>query len=315
MNKINVVYCGNPAFSVPTLAELSKHSLVKVIGVITSPDRPVGRGQRLTSPPVATFAKENGLRLIQTENINNSEEVAKLLSENNVDTIVVLSFSHFLKQSILDSTRLGCFNLHTSKLPKYRGAAPIQYAIWKGDRTTGVTIQKMVKKMDAGDIVYEKEVAILDSDTGDSLFSRLEKECASAIKEFIPNLVSGDVIYKPQDDEQVSFAPTLKKKDGLISFLSQNATEVINQVRAMHSWPGTYTFLNGIRVKVLEACKDSMQVNKGDVSVQNNKLVVGTREGSVRLLKVQLQGKKSCSDTELLNGLKNKIKEFRIEPN
>ena len=157
MEKLNCIFMGTPDFSVPTLSAIHNHTQINIVKVVTMPDRKSGRGKKLQAPPVAIYAKENNLPLIQAENINSEED---LLNLEAVDLIIVIAFAQFLGSKVLALPKLGCFNIHTSILPKYRGAAPIQYALLNGDLSTGVSIQRMVKKMDAGDICHFKECSI-----------------------------------------------------------------------------------------------------------------------------------------------------------
>ncbi|MFL5783226.1 MAG: methionyl-tRNA formyltransferase, partial [Bacteriovoracaceae bacterium] len=216
MKKFRVAFCGTPDFSVPTLELLSKHPHIDLRYVISMPDRPAGRGMELKSPEVIEFAKKNNLPYFQTENINKEEAFKKKLREENLDFVVVLAFAQFLGDEMLKIARMGCFNIHTSILPKYRGAAPIQYALWNGDTETGVSIQQMVKKMDAGDLVHFRTVPIGPQETGGQLYAKLKGEAAGAMNDLLQKIIDDKVTYTKQDESKVSFAPTLKKEDGLL---------------------------------------------------------------------------------------------------
>lgn len=314
MKKLNVVFCGTPDFSTPTLELLHQHPNINIVGVVTMPDRPSGRGQEIKSPPVAEYAKTHKLPLYQVENINREENILEELSTKKIDFILVLAFAQFLGSKILNMPRLGCFNIHTSILPKYRGAAPIQYALLNGDKTTGVSIQKMVKAMDAGDLVHFHELPISEGETGGQLFVRLKFQAALSTNTLIENILSDKLIFTPQDPAGVSFAPTLKKEDGLLNFKDSTVEKIKNHVRALDPWPGTYCFLNQQRLKVLEVEKLDRSLNPGETATDHGHLAVGTLNGTIRLATVQLEGKKKCSDTELLNGLKNKGGEILINP-
>ena len=161
MKKQRVVFCGTPDFSVPTLELLHNHPLIEVAYVVTMPDRPKGRGQQLHSPPVAEFAKQNKIPLFQTANINKENDFLNQLKREKIDFLMVLAFAQFLSDRVLNIPKLGCFNIHTSLLPKYRGAAPIQYALLNGDCVTGVSIQKITSKLDAGDVALAFPVILL----------------------------------------------------------------------------------------------------------------------------------------------------------
>jgi methionyl-tRNA formyltransferase len=307
MKKFRVAFCGTPDFSVPTLARLSSHPLIDLRYVISMPDRPAGRGMELKSPEVIEFAKKNNIPYFQTENINREEEFKRKLKDENLDFIVVLAFAQFLGEEMLKMARLGCFNIHTSILPKYRGAAPIQYALWNGDTETGVSIQQMVKKMDAGDLVHFRTVAIGPQETGGELHGRLKEEAAVAMNELIQKIHENKVTLTKQDETKVSFAPTLKKEDGLLKFGEKTTTQILNLIRAFDPWPGTYCFLNGKRLKVLKAEKYHAGIPAGKAKNDMGSLIVGCTDGTLRLSEIQLEGKKPCSDRELLNGIKTDI--------
>jgi methionyl-tRNA formyltransferase len=305
MKKLKAIYMGTPDFSVPALEMLSQHPGIELTLVVSMPDRPAGRGQQLKSPPVIEFAKEHKLPILQAENVNKSDEFAEFLESNQPDIIIVLAFAQFLGSKILNAPKVGCFNIHTSLLPKYRGAAPIQYALLNGDESSGVSIQKMVKEMDAGDLVHSHPVSISENETGGSLYTRLKLQAALSLNEFIENLHADKVTYTPQDPAGVSFAPTLKKEDGHLKFAEESSVTIFNKVRALKPWPGTFCFFNDKRMKVLEIEKeDHVKLKPGEVSIKNNTLVVGTSDGAIRLTSVQIAGKKVCSDIELLNGLR-----------
>ncbi len=307
MKKFKIAFCGTPDFSVPTLDLLANHPHVDLRIVISMPDRPAGRGMELKSPEVIEYAKNKKIPFFQTENINREPEFLTKLKNEDLDFIVVLAFAQFLGSDMLNIAKLGCFNIHTSVLPKYRGAAPIQYALLHGDHETGVSIQKMVKKMDAGDLVHFHTVQIAPTENGGQLYTRLKYQAALAMNDFLTKIISQKITYTPQDDSQVSFAPTLKKEDGLLKFKSKTVNEILNLIRALDPWPGTYCFLNGKRLKVLLAEPYHHKISPGMAKNDMGSLIVGCLDGSLRLCDIQLEGKKPCSDKELLNGLKSEI--------
>lgn len=314
MKKLNVVFCGTPDFSVPTLELLHQHPHINLVGIVTMPDRPAGRGQELKSPPVAEYAKTHKLPLYQVENINREEALLAELEKKNIDFILVLAFAQFLGSRVLNLPKLACFNIHTSILPKYRGAAPIQYALMNGDTTTGVSIQRMVKAMDAGDIVHFHQIAIAPTENGGLLFTRLKFQAALSTNTLIDSILNNKLVYTIQDPSGISFAPTLKKEDGLLNFKESTISKIQNQIRALDPWPGTFCFLNSQRLKVFETERLQKSLQPGETSIEHGHLAVGTLDGVIRLSSVQLEGKKICSDTELLNGLKNKGGEILLNP-
>ena len=312
MKKLNVIFCGTPDFSVPALEMLFNHPSINLAYVITMPDRPAGRGQKLQSPPVATYAKENRISLIQTENINKEEEFLSKASTEKIDAIVVLAFAQFLGKRILELPKLGCFNIHTSLLPKYRGAAPIQYALLNGDKESGVSIQRMVKKMDAGDLVHSFPMPINENETGGQLYTRLKFQAALSLNNLIYELINGNVTYTEQDHSKATFAPTLKKEDGYLDFTNKSCEEIHNQVRALIPWPGTWCKLNGKRLKVFAVEKSLKSTTIGNCDTSDGNLVIGCKDGSLRLKDIQIEGKKRCTDSSLINGMQNSTNEFKI---
>jgi len=308
MKKLSVVFFGTPDFSVASLELLHHHPLIDLKLIVSMPDRPAGRGMELKSPEVIEYAKKNKLPFIQTESINKDEEFKKIYQALEIDFCLVIAFAQFLGESVLAKPRLGCFNIHTSLLPKYRGAAPIQYALLNGDTFTGVSIQKMVKKMDAGDIAHLHEVAIDPNETSGLLFTRLKFQAALALNDFISKLHKNKISYQAQDESNVSFAPVIKKEDGQLKFAEETSEQIINKIRAFDPWPGTFCFLNDKRMKVIRAEIYHRKLNPGESQNDLGSLVVGTKNGSLRLSWIQLEGKKACSDKELLNGLKSDIK-------
>lgn len=307
MKKLKVAYLGTPDFSVPTLDLLANHPHIDLRYVISMPDRPAGRGMELKSPEVIEYAKAKKINFFQTENINKEPEFLAKLKSEELDFVVVLAFAQFLGSEMLNIAKMGCFNIHTSILPKYRGAAPIQYALLHGDKETGVSIQKMVKKMDAGDLVHFHTVAIAPTENGGQLYTRLKYQAALAMNDLIVKVLDNKVTYTVQDETHVSFAPTLKKEDGLLKFASKTCQEILNLNRALDPWPGTYCFLNGKRLKVLIAESYHVKIAPGKAKNDMGSLIVGCLDGSLRLSEVQLEGKKACSDRELLNGIKTDI--------
>lgn len=307
MRKLNIAFFGTPDFSVPALDILANHPLVNLKYVISMPDRKAGRGMDLKSPEVIEFAKTSKISFFQTENINKEAEFISKLKAEKIDAFIVLAFAQFLGTEVLELPKLGCFNIHTSLLPKYRGAAPIQYALLNGDESTGVSIQKMVKKMDAGDLVHGDPVNIHPEETGGLLYIKLKYQAALSLDKFLINLYNDEIIYTPQDEKDVSFAPTLKRDDGYLKFQDESFKEIKNRVRGLFPWPGTFCYLGKKRLKVFEVEKSDTSLKPGEVSIKQGYLLIGTKDSTIRLSKIQLEGKKACSDIELINGLKGDI--------
>jgi methionyl-tRNA formyltransferase len=307
MKKLNVVFFGTPEFSVPTLDLLSNHPQVNISYVISMPDRPAGRGHQLKSPEVIEYAKKNKIPFFQTTNINKEDEFLSKLESEDIDIYVVLAFAQFLNKRVLDIPKIGPFNIHTSVLPKYRGAAPIQYALVNGDKETGVSIQKMVKAMDAGDLVHFDTLKINDTENGGQLYTRLKFQAALSCNNFLIKVLENKIIYTPQMGD-ITFAPTLKKEDGLIHFERSNYETINNKLRALDPWPGTYFFLNSKRCKVFEIIQyDTLKLAPGVIESHNSQILVGCIDSTIRLTQIQLQGKKRSSDTVFLNGYREEL--------
>ena len=306
MKKLRVVFFGTPDFSVPSLDVLHNHPHIEIAYVVSMPDRKAGRGHQLKSPEVIEFAKANKIPFFQTQNINKEEEFLSKLENEKIDCFVVLAFAQFLGKRLLDLPRLGAFNIHTSLLPKYRGAAPIQYALLNGDKTSGVSIQKMVKKMDAGDLGLSFELPLKNTETGGQLYTRLKFQAALCLNDFIYGLLDDSIEFSAQDEDNVSFAPTLKREDGLLDFQNQKTEDIHNRVRALFPWPGTYCTLNGKRLKVFTVEASDLNLKPGEIQ-SKGQLIIGCQDGSLRLKEVQLEGKKRSTDTELLNGIRDSI--------
>lgn len=311
MKKYNVVFFGTPDFAVPSLELLANHPQVNLKYIISMPDRKAGRGYEMKSPEVIEYAKSQRISFFQTENINKEVNFLDELENEKIDFFIVLAFAQFLGKRLLELPQLGCFNIHTSLLPKYRGAAPIQYALLNGDKQTGVSIQKMVKKMDAGDLVHSHSVTVSDTETGGQLYTRLKFQAALALNDFIEKITQNTVTYTTQNESLVSFAPTLKREDGFLDFKNQSSTQIFNKVRALSPWPGTYCMLDKKRLKILSVLHVEDSVAAGEVKVNFGEIVIGCIDGSLRLSSIQLEGKKPCSDTQLLNGIKS---DFTINP-
>lgn len=308
MKELRTVFLGTPDFSVPTLKSLYQNPNIDLIHVISMPDRPAGRGQNLKSPPVIEFAKQNNIVFSQTENINKDQKLLTILQDMEIDIIIVLAFAQFLGTKILEMPRIAPFNIHTSLLPKYRGAAPIQYALLNGDNKTGVSIQRMVKKMDAGDLVHSVSVDIQPNETGGELWSKLQDLAAEACTQFIDKVVHDEIEYLPQNEEDVSFAPTIEKKDGLIDFNQLTFKEIQNKIRAFDPWPGTYFFLDNKRVKLFAIEKCSIELEPGESKIIEANLCVGTKSDSLKIAEIQFEGKSRSSFRDFLNGYRGEMK-------
>ena len=237
---MKVAFFGTPEICLPSLQFLLDSPGIELHTIISMPDRPAGRGKKLTSPAVIEFAKSNNLNYFQTSNINKESEFIQQLQNEHFDVFIVFAFAQFLGSKVLSIPKIGPFNIHTSLLPKYRGAAPIQYALINGDKETGVSIQKMVKKMDAGDIAVSHPIQITDSDNQTSLAKKLSIASPTALEKLFSDIKNDSLNFIAQDESRVTFAPSLNKTDGLLDFKNKSANEIVNQVRGLVPWPGCF---------------------------------------------------------------------------
>ena len=247
---LKIVYMGTPDFAVPPLQALhaSGHTL---LAVVTQPDRPKGRGRKLTAPPVKVAAEQYGIPVLQPETVR-TEAFHRHMAELAPDLFVVVAFGQILPQSLLDIPTTGSINVHASLLPRHRGAAPIQWAIINGDRETGVTTMMMDKGMDTGDILLVEKTAISADETAAQLHDRLSEIGARTLVETLTRLQDGSLAPTPQNHEQATYAPMLKKADGEIDW-SLPAQRIECQIRGMTPWPGAFTFSDGMRLKIFKA--------------------------------------------------------------
>ena len=295
---------GTPDFAVGALDALVRAGH-EIIAVVTQPDKPKGRGKELQSPPVKEFAVQHQIPVLQPKKIREPEAVAAL-SKYDADLYVVAAFGQILTQEILDMPPFGCVNIHASLLPKYRGAAPIQWAILDGETVTGVTIQQMNAGIDTGDILSKVCVDISPEDTGDSLFEKLMHAGAKLLVETLPRIEAGEIMPEAQDEAQATYAKRLSKELGQIDW-REGAAVIERKIRAFTSWPGAYTMLSGKpfklwRAQVTDASADGAA---GSISaVTKDEIIVNCGEGRLALREVQLSGKKRMTVRDFLLGVK-----------
>jgi len=296
-----IVFMGTPEFAVPALDALADAH--QVVGVITQPDRPAGRGRRLAPSPVKQVALERGLSLSQPHSLRTPEAVAQL-SAWKPDVIVVAAFGQILPQDVLGLPPHGCLNVHGSLLPHWRGAAPVAAAILAGDEVTGVTIMQMDAGLDTGPVLAQREETILPDDTQATLEERLAYLGAELLVETLSAYLAGNLLPRPQPEEGATYAGQLRKEDGLLDW-SRPAVELDRQVRAFTPWPGAFTTWRGQRLKVLRVVplpEWHGDAPPGTVIVLADGVVVATGEGALRLEKVQLAGKRPMDIAPFLRG-------------
>ncbi len=297
---MRLLYMGTPRFAVAPLKALHDAGH-EIAGVVTRIDKPAGRGRELAAPPVKIFAQERGFPVYQPRRVREPEFVEKL-RQVNPDAIVVAAYGQILPAAILHLPRHGCINIHASLLPAYRGAAPINWAIIRGERETGVTIMQMDEGMDTGAILLQDRVAIDPSDTAGTVTEKLSHLGAALITRALPLLESGNLKPVGQDHTKASLAPLLKKEDGRIDW-KLPAIEIQNRVRGLTPWPGAYAFLEGNMVKMLRTEVVPGSGEPGLILAGNaSTMDVGTGRELLRIETIQPAGKKPMSAAEFLRG-------------
>ena len=246
---VRIVFMGSPEFAVPVLRKLSAQ--YPVVGVVTQPDRPAGRGRVLTPPPIKILANELNLPIIQPRRLSESDALEQLHLWSP-ELIIVAAFGQILKPVVLDLPHYCCINVHASLLPRWRGAAPIQAAILNGDETTGITIMRMDPGIDTGPILSQHPLPISPEDTAGTLSSKLAELGADLLIETLPAYLTGRRLPEPQDESLATYAPMIKKEDGLLDFTA-TAANLERKIRAFNPWPGSYTFWNGQMLKLQRA--------------------------------------------------------------
>jgi len=297
---MRLVFMGTPDFAVPTLKALIKEGH-EILAVFTQTDKPVGRKQILTPPPVKICAMENGIDIYQPTTLR-SGEAFQILKDINPEAIVVVAYGKILPEDILSLPKYGCINGHASILPRHRGASPIQWSIFSGDKETGVTTQRMDSGIDTGDILEISKTEISDTETAETLHDRLSLMCAELMCSTIGKLEKGEIRPVKQDEKDATYCSIIKKEMALLDF-TKNATELDRAIRAFYGWPVAFFMLEGKRMKVFSA-----KILKGDGSMgtvidNKDKLVISCGDNTaLELIDVQLEGSKPMTAKALLCG-------------
>lgn len=299
---MRVIFMGTPDFAVATLEEIIKAGH-EVVLVVSQPDKAVGRSKALKYTPVKACALAHGIEVYQPERVR-EESCVEYLRGYEPDIIIVEAFGQIIPKAILDMPRFGCVNVHASLLPKYRGAAPIQWAVINGDTVTGVTTQRMAEGIDTGDMIMKQEVIIREDETGGSLFDRLSKTGAKLCVKTMEAIEAGTAVYTPQDESMATHTKKIYKELGSIDW-SKDAKSIECLIRGLDPWPSAYTRLDDRTLKIWKA--QVIPANFGDapgciVKVEKNRILVQTGEGTLSLLEVQLEGKKRMPVEAFLNG-------------
>ena len=307
---MKLVFCGTPAFAVPTLEALiaAGHEIPLAV---SQPDRPAGRTQQVTAPPVKQAAQAAGITVVQPEKIRNNADFRTQLEAIAPEAIVVVAYGRIIPPWMLALPKLGCINLHASLLPKYRGAAPIQWAVAMGDAYTGNTTMLLEEGLDTGPILLQQTIEIVPNQTSVELFDVLAHAGAPMVVETLAGLASGAITPQPQNHEGATFAPLLDREDGSMDFVARPAHELYNRWRGFQPWPGAFTSLDGKklivhRMAVVDASSISAPgtANTGQLHTENHRIFASCAgETWLELLEVQLEGKKRLSAQEFLRGI------------
>lgn len=297
---IRIVFMGSPEFALPSLQRLA--SAYEICGVVTQPDRASGRGRELKPPPVKVLAQELGIPFIQPEKLRLPEPMDRLRAWHP-DLIVVAAYGQILKPDVLDLPRYGCINVHASLLPRWRGAAPVNAAILAGDVETGVTIMKMDAGLDTGPMYAKRSIPIGTGDTTGAMLDALSHLGADLLQDVLPDILAGNLQPQPQSETGMTYAPMLKKEDGLLDF-DQAADELERRVRAMSPWPGAWFFWSGAPLKVARASvkMEGASGPAGQRFILDGRPAVACSRGSLILEEVQPSGKKVMPGKAFLAG-------------
>jgi len=305
MSALRIVFCGTPEFAVPSLRHLAERSEFSIDAVITQPDRPRGRGQHVSSSPVKDAALEIGLHVYQPETIK-SESSQEFLKRVAPDAVVIIAYGQIIPARLLTIPRLGWLNLHASLLPRYRGAAPIHWAIANGETVTGLTTMQIDKGMDTGPTLLRREVEIGPDESSPELAARMSVLGAELIADSLLRFDRGEIFPVPQDAQNASYAPILKKEDGRIDW-SQPAQQIYNRMRAFVPWPGAFTTFRQQTCNVWGRPESrgmaGENMQPGEIISSTKELYVVCGEGScLRAESVQIEGRKKLSAREFANG-------------
>lgn len=316
---LRILFMGTPDFARESL-EAVYNAGYEILGVVTNPDKPKGRGMKMVASPVKEFALEKGLTVYQPEKVRNNEEFVEKIKSLNPDVICVVAYGKILPKEILEIPRYGCINVHGSLLPKYRGAAPIQWAVLNGDKETGVTTMYMDVGMDTGDMILKEKVEIGEDETTGELWDRLSKIGAKLLVETLKQIEEGTAPREKQGEE-FTMAPMLNKEMSKINWDEQTAQNIKNLVRGLNPIMGAYTFLNEKKIKFWkvdiakqdEIIADNIEILKnGTVILSNPKegLFIKTKDGILKVLEIQGENAKRMSIGDFLRG--NRIEEFEV---
>ena len=299
MKDMRIVFMGTPDFAAAILKRLIDTGR-NVVGVFSQPDKPVGRKQIITPTATKVVAMEHNIPVFQPAKLRDGEAL-KIMQELKPDLTVVAAYGKILPKDILDVAPLGNVNVHGSLLPKYRGSAPIQWSVINGDKVTGITTMYMAEGMDTGDMIMKFELPIGEDETAGELFDRMAELGAKSIEKTLELFDNGEVKAEPQNEEEATYAPMLKKEMGEIDF-GKTAEEIHNLVRGLNPWPMAYTFLDGKSIKIHEAKAVEGFFGEEGTLLDEKRFIVGTKNGAIELITVQPEGKNKMSGADFIRG-------------
>jgi methionyl-tRNA formyltransferase len=296
---MRIVFIGTGEIGVPTLRALlnSEH---EVLAVVTQPDKPIGREQRIEPPPIKKAIAKTSIPILQPARIKDQQATEQIRSLTP-DVIVVVAYGQILPRDVLEIPRFACLNLHASLLPRWRGAAPIQAAIAAGDCETGITVMYMDEELDTGDILLQRSVEILPNDNGGSLHDRLAQIAPDALLESLRLVAAGNAPRIAQDNARATYAPKLKREHGQIDW-SESAEAIERRIRAYNPWPGAFMKVDHQNLKVFSASVVDLNGQPGEVLRSDKDLIVAAGKGALSLTEVQLEGKRRMTAAEFLRG-------------
>jgi methionyl-tRNA formyltransferase len=296
---MRIVFIGTGEIGVPTLRALQK-SEHELVGIVTQPDKPVGRAQKITAPPIKAELAGSKLSILQPPRIKDSESIEEIRMLAP-DVVVVMAYGQILPSAVLEIPKIACLNLHASLLPRWRGAAPIQAAIAAGDRETGITVMYMDEGLDTGDILLQRKIDILPSDTGATLHDRLAEVAPEALLESLRLLAAGNAPRIRQDRSLASYASKLNREAGRLNW-NEDAEAIERKVRAYNPWPGAFTEFGGRNLKIFASSIVDLRGKPGEILRKDRELVVATADRALSLIEVQLEGKKRMTASDFLRG-------------
>jgi len=300
-----ILFFGTGEFGLKPLKALIKSSNFKIVGVVTNPDKEVGRHQKLSFSPIKKITLENNIKVFQSQKLEDNSKFLKIVRNLKPDLIVVIAYGLIIPEEILEIPKFRSINVHASLLPKFRGPSPVQFQILKGERKTGVTIMLMDKKIDHGPILKQKKVTLSPSITAGELHDKLSEFSIELLTETLNQWVEGEIKPQVQDRSEATYTKILKREDGHINW-SKKKIDIERMVRAFDPWPGTFSFLNKKRLKILKVKISNHKAKKtcqnGQIVVFSDKMLVKCKDGFIEVLKLQMEGKKVVNASEFIRG-------------